>query len=482
MSPTRIARVVLMAHTSPPSAQPLTRERAVLVAILLLEVPVLVYTPVKGAALLGLCLASIAASLVFLFRSSALPTGPEVASRSPIVVLVCALPAIFEAFFSLLTAAYKPSAAIVVIAGIMACAALVAIAGLVIRKVRLRYWLAALWIVWTVGLALTMHWASWNGDVFAMMQGGARSLLAGHNPFAGSYPQDQGSLVRFGASKLIFVPYIYGPSVLLLSLPGALIGDVRVMDYLFALAAVAGLASCARAPSVPRRVILLGVAASPVLFFLVQNAWQDVESIALLLWWLRLRSTHRIWAVTLLAIMIAIIPTTLVALVLGALWLPRARRELAVGAIGAIVIALPFIVLTGLGRFLYLVIGIHFFDLTTLPLRVDSLSVNGMLFFLHLPFVRGIAWVGITLLLSLPFLLRIPRSMADLLRASSGISTIALMFAGDAFVNYYAVPITLLFASLAVGETPWDEPVSLPFGPSLLAMLRRIPMNRDASA
>ncbi|HUY25020.1 MAG TPA: hypothetical protein VMV09_06925, partial [Candidatus Saccharimonadales bacterium] len=85
--------------------------------------------------------------------------------------------------------------------------------------------------IWLVLLGLNVGWGAAPIDVVLFIRGATSKLLAGTNPYAASYASTTPGLASSH--------YPYGPGVLLLSIPGRLLGDVRLSDLLAVLVLVA---------------------------------------------------------------------------------------------------------------------------------------------------------------------------------------------------------------------------------------------------
>ena len=111
-------------------------------------------------------------------------------------------------------------------------------------------------------------------------------------------------------------------------------------------------------PASAHRIVALALV-SPFTVAMVQSAWVEVYLVAGVVWWMALCHHRRAWSVVALAIALLVNAITLVVLVPAFLWSRRARVEIVIAAGIAVIVALPFALVTGVGAFVYDVIGIQ---------------------------------------------------------------------------------------------------------------------------
>ncbi len=305
-----------------------------------------------------------------------------------------------------------------------------------------------------VGSALT--WGASGIDVFAAVTGATGALLHGHNPYTPLF---------FFHPPRTFEHFVYGPAVPVLAAPGYLLGDVRTMSIVAIAATIAGLWYLARQGSLradAHRVAAVAVAC-PFWAGMVVKSWVDVYMLAGFVWWLALRRDHRRWAVAALVVALCVKPTALIPLVPFFLWSRRARREITVAVAAAILVELPFALLTGPPTFLYATIG---YQLVT-PFRVDSLNIAALLFRhggIHLPVLLPVGAVVLGALL-IAWRGR-PRVEGELALQAALLTAAAWLLAKQAFFDYwFDCAVLLLAAMAAAGSTIAAGDVSLPGRP-----------------
>lgn len=298
------------------------------------------------------------------------------------------------------------------------------------------------------------RWGMGNLDVFDIVVRGGRELAHGVNPYGNrSLLTDQEIAGHWVKMHFAFP---YGPALLLLTLPFALLGDTRPACALAALGIAASILALARrAAGGPGLTVAAALCLTfPLAAKMVDYTWVDIELMAPLLGFLALRGRNRPLAVALLGLGLAIKPATVLPLLLPLLvWSPRARREM-LGAVGvAAVLVLPFVVITGPQGFYDAVAG--FF--VRLPPRTGSLTVDSLLLTAGhpaLPLWTGVCVVAAAAVWLVP---RRPRDLSDTLAAGAALTTVSFLVAKQAFFNYYFDPALLLLVSLLVRGVPVEE-------------------------
>jgi hypothetical protein len=341
--------------------------------------------------------------------------------------------------------------------------ALTAAASAAVASTRRAAVILALAGVLALGL-LVATWPAWGAapiDVFHVVTGGAGALVHGSNPYRPVFSY----VAAITPSKVGEVSghFAYGPIVPVLASLGWLLGDVRVASVVALAATVAGLWVLARQqePAIaPARAVVALAICSPLAVAMVQDSWVEIYIVAGMVGWLALRRRHRPWAIAALAVALLVNAITLVALLPWLIWSRRARFEGLVAAAAAVVFALPFALATGIGNFLYDVIGIQ----VTLEPRYDALTLTSALWqawHLVLP-----SWLPvIPVLLAVAFIIRRGRPVRESdLPAMAALMVLAtFLLAKWAFLNYYYVAAMMLLAATAsAGLESSSEDLALP--------------------
>ena len=312
---------------------------------------------------------------------------------------------------------------------------------------------ALLGLAWLslVGLvAASWTWGKGGIDLFTAISGAAEALLHGHNPYGPVFSYLTGTT----PAGIMRARFVYGPVVAVLAAPGRLVGDVRVMSVVAVTVTVAGLWRLTRQGDQradAHRVVAIALA-SPLAAGMIHQSWVDVYMMAGIVWWLALRHDHRRWSLVALAVGLLVKPTSLIVVVPAFLWSQRARIETLAAGLGALAFTLPFAIATGVGTFVYAVLG---FQLAT-PFRADSLNLAAYVF-------RLTHWVPPTTLLPIALLLAAaaliawrgrPAVEGDLALQAAILQVVAFAFAKQAFFNYYYAPEILLLAAIAGSGVP----------------------------
>jgi len=301
-------------------------------------------------------------------------------------------------------------------------------------------------------------------DVWQIQQQGATALLSGRNPYALAYPNPYGPGTPFldpsilSSDGLRILAYPYMPLVLLLDVPGVLLGDVR-WTMLVGLAISALLVRALGRGSLEAELAGALLLLQPQGWMVIELAWTEPLALAaVLLVALTVTRTAsragdgssawKAWLVPGLAAALAISTKQYVPLLLVSFLflLPRAAcaRSILVAAAGATALALPFLAIEPRA----FVRGVLEFQLRQ-PFRQDALSWPAALFALGGP--KSPSWpafvlAGATLVATLRGSMTIGR--ATLASASAWIVFVA--FNKQAFANYYWMGVGLLCAGVAV--------------------------------
>ena len=300
-------------------------------------------------------------------------------------------------------------------------------------------------------------------DVWQIQQQGATALLSGRNPYALAYPNPYGPGTPFldpsilSSDGLRILAYPYMPLVLLLDVPGVLLGDVR-WTMLVGLAISALLVRALGRGSLEAELAGALLLLQPQGWMVIELAWTEPLALAaVLLVALTVTRTAsragdgssawKAWLVPGLAAALAISTKQYVPLLLVSFLflLPRAAcaRSILVAAAGATALALPFLAIEPRA----FVRGVLEFQLRQ-PFRQDALSWPAALFALGGP--KSPSWpafvlAGATLVATLRGSMTIGR--ATLASASAWIVFVA--FNKQAFANYYWMGVGLLCAGVA---------------------------------
>ncbi len=307
------------------------------------------------------------------------------------------------------------------------------------------------------GSAVALMAVPWHGgysplDVSQSVQRAATAILHGQNPYLTTFSSPDA--VAPGTFVMKTIHFQYLPGVALLAAAGQLMGDVRIMGALAMVAIVIAVVWLAReagqGDDTGRRAthsvrVLALCLAMPMTAVMVLLGWVDVYSVAGFAGWMALRRSHPRWAIACLALSLTIKPTILIALVPALFWSRLARREAAVAALAAALIALPFVLATGPAAFYQDVLGVQ----VQFGFRSDALTLSALSFALfgqQLPFWLALALGAVCCWFALQ---QRPRTLADVLIAGAFLSIGAFLLSKWAFLNYYFIPVWLLL--MAVG-------------------------------
>ncbi|MGH7665982.1 MAG: hypothetical protein ACRENY_09790 [Candidatus Dormibacteria bacterium] len=156
---------------------------------------------------------------------------------------------------------------------------------------------------------LLISYASWGGrapiDVIGIMQNGALDLLRGVNPYFQHFRSTTTGVDSFY--------YPYGPFALLLAVPFAWVGDVRLLSVASACSIVI-LPFVARRWERPTVAAAMMLALSPWLVWPILEAWNELTVVALLLWWQYLAGTEHRYAWPLVGVAVGVNPVALIAI------------------------------------------------------------------------------------------------------------------------------------------------------------------------
>jgi hypothetical protein len=314
-------------------------------------------------------------------------------------------------------------------------------------------------------IALGLLWASvqWGRahiDTFWFIQRASARLLSGLNPYGASW--------RTTTPGLASAHFTFGPGVLLLSLPGRLLGDIRVSDLLAILVLVASVVALARRHGGPEQgwrclAICLTL---PFLPYMINRSWAEVylaAAIAVWLWW---RERHPWAAVVVLGLGLSTVPTAVPLLALPFLWWSRPRREILVATLLAAVICLPFALWAGPAHFVSDIVGLE----VRQPPRFYGLDFDAAWVRLTGTWFPGWVWPAVTLTVLILISRTRDRTWSSAFLLGAGFMGVSLLFAKWAFFDYYFVIAVGLILGLALQS--WREPqpstgiAALGYGPS----------------
>lgn len=295
-------------------------------------------------------------------------------------------------------------------------------------------------LVSLVVIAKSITWGRADIDVFNFTQRATEQLLHGRDPYAMSYPTT--------TPHLPLAHYFYLPGTLFLSIPGRLLGDVRVSDLLAAAVLIGAVTILARRSGGGERAWRLLVLCLTLPFFplMVLFGWTEVYFTAAIAVWLVLRADHPRVAILVLGLGMATVPTPLPLLVLPFLWWRRPRLEILAAALVALVICLPFALWGGPGQFVYanFLLNIH---LPPLPVGLDLDAA-----FLRLTGAWPPAWIWpVVVVVSVLLAARARRrSWPTAFYIGSTFLLVVLLFAKWAIFNYYFLVVMGLVLALAL--------------------------------
>jgi hypothetical protein len=342
----------------------------------------------------------------------------------------------------------------------------IAIAGVLARGFRLGVVLvvAAATIV-VVAEVMRLQWGQLAFDVFREMQVGTGALARGLNPYG---PTVQAMIpVSDHSAYLTPEHFGYGPGILLLGLPGRLIGDVRLSQAAIwiAIAVVIGLAASRQRTAVAVGSIAL-VLLSPFGVDLAEHAFNDAGGILFLLLWFLGRQRHPRWARLALGVALTTKPTILAALLVMLVWSRAARRDIWWGLGIAAAIVIPFALWDGVGNFMHSTLELWLGPIFMVN-RADAITIGALIHTYGLPYLPSVVIGAATLLVAALILRHRPRDSVDLLLGGAVLTIAYLILGHIAFMNYYSVAAVLLMAVIAIdGNHRFvaDDDIALPRG------------------
>lgn len=343
---------------------------------------------------------------------------------------------------------------------------LLGIAGVLARGFRLGVVLvvAATTIV-VAAEVMRLQWGQLAFDVFREMQVATGALAHGVNPYG---PTVQ-VLIPVSDHGAYLTPehFGYGPGILLLGLPGRLIGDVRLSQAAIWVVVAVVVAFVARRQPLSVAVGSIAlVLLSPFGVDLAEHAFNDATGALCLLLWFLGRQRHPGWARLALGVALATKPTILAALLVMLVWSRAARRDVWWGLGIAAGIVLPFALWDGVGNFLHSTLELWLGPVFQVN-RPDAITIGALIHTYGLPYLPSIVIGTATLLVAVLILRHRPRDSVDLLLGGAVLTIAYLMLGHIAFLNYYSAAAVLLMAAIAIdGNRHFvaDDDISLPRG------------------
>ncbi len=319
-------------------------------------------------------------------------------------------------------------------------------------------------------------------DVELVLREGSRELLAGHNPYAMTFPNVYSAEFAeqlYGPGFLVDnrIPYgfPYPPVLLLAAVPGYLLGDVRYGP----LAALLAVALIAHGVGRRRtgRAAAVALTTAPGAVNILYAGWTE-PFVVLLVAVVGLALFSRRWMTAAVAIGVLLVSKQYFVVTVPCLWLLRAHatpRRVAALVGTAAVLTMPWL-LADPGAFLRSLVGYQ----VGAHLRTDSLSILVAL-------VEGTGADSIALrLVALPIGLlvaviaarRLPAGPTGFLVAVAASLLATMLFSKQSFANYYLLVGYLLMilawlptrrpAPLSAGrKDPVAEPVDAPAAPQV---------------
>jgi hypothetical protein len=342
----------------------------------------------------------------------------------------------------------------------------IALVGVMARGFRLGMLLVvAATIIVVVAEAMRLQWGHLAFDVFREMQVATGALAHGMDPYG---PTVQAMIpVSDHGAYLTPEHFGYGPGILLLGLPGRLLGDVRLSQAAIWVAIAVVIAVVAR-----RQPIAVAVGSTALVLLspfgvdLAEHAFNDATGVLCLLLWFLGRQRHPRWARLALAVALTTKPTILAGLLVMLVWSRSARRDIWWGLGIAATIVVPFALWDGIGNFLHATVEL-WLGPVFLVNRADAITVGVFIHTYGLPYLPSVAIITTTLLTGVLILRRRPRDSVDLLLGGAVLTIAYLILGHIAFLNYYSVASVLLMAAIAIdGNAHFtaDDDIALPGG------------------
>jgi hypothetical protein len=324
-----------------------------------------------------------------------------------------------------------------------------AVAGVLARDLRTGVALVVVATAIVVVAEVTrLQWGQLAFDAFREMQVATGALAHGMNPYGPTVPV----LIPVSDHSAYLSPehFGYGPGILLLGLPGRLIGDVRLSQAAIWVAIAVVIAFMARRQSITVAVGSIAlVLLSPFGVDLAEHAYNDATGVLFLLLWFVGRQRHSRWGRLALGIALTTKPTILAALLVMLVWSRSARRDILWGLGIAAAIVLPFALWDGIGNFLHSTVEL-WLGPVFLVNRADAITLGALGHTYGLPYLPSAVILVASLAVVLLVLRHRPRDSVDLLLGGAVLTIAYLLLGHIAFINYYAVGAVLLIAAIAI--------------------------------
>lgn len=272
-----------------------------------------------------------------------------------------------------------------------------------------------------------LRWGRAPIDVFDFSQRATLQLLRGRDPYAAAYPTT--------TPHLVHAHYFYWPAVLLLSIPGRLVGDIRVSNLVAAVALIAAVTVLAHRHGGPEQAWRCLALCLTLPFFplMILLGWAEIYTIAAIVLWLVLRERHRTVSILILGVGVATIPTAWPLLALPFLWWRRSRMEILAAILVAAAICLPFAIWDGPSSFLAATLWTNLH----LPPRPDGLDLDAAVVRLTGAWLAGWLWPAVAGIVLVLVARARPRGWPQAFYLGSAFLAIAFLYAKWAFFNYY---------------------------------------------
>lgn len=308
--------------------------------------------------------------------------------------------------------------------------------------------------IWLALLGLNLGSGGTPIDVVLLIRGATSKLLFGVNPYSASYASSTPGLASSH--------YPYGPGVLLLSVPGRLLGDVRLSDLLAALVLIAAVVVLARRQGGSEqgwRCLALCLTL-PFLPHMISLGFAELYLAAAIAVWLCWTDSHPWAATAVLGVGISTLPMAIALLAIAFVWWPKPRRQILLAVAVAVAICAPFVFWAGPERFIADTVGLQL----RLPPRVAGLDLGAAWVRLTHGWPPTWVWPVLTLA-ALALLVRArERTWSTALFLGAGWLGVSLLFAKWAFFNYYFLVAAGALLGLALHTWPQPTPHPLPVG------------------
>ncbi|HEY0712180.1 MAG TPA: hypothetical protein VGF45_05880 [Polyangia bacterium] len=320
-------------------------------------------------------------------------------------------------------------------------------------------------LFFAMGAWVIQHAPNPRTDVILIQREAIAHLLAGGNPYSMTFPNIYGENSGYYgpgmvAGDRVLYGYSYPPILLLLALPGHLLG----LDLRFSHLAVLTLAGAFIAYARPGRIGFLAATLflfAPRTYFVLEQSWTDSFVVGILAFFVFCACRWRSGFPFSLGALIC--AKQYIVLALPLLWLVRPQLKRAPGFQTTSLIAVAFALVLSLPLALWdfsafwrdlFVIQSH------LPFRMDSLSFSAA--FAHLTGIKSPTFVGFMTGIAgiIIALRRLPASPASFAFAFGWVMFLFFAFNRQAFCNYYFVVLGALAVALGARDGTRDTGIS----------------------